>query len=367
MTATHVMPAKDPQLGTLRHSAFDLCQSNQIDAAQTLLDRALQLSPDDCELLCDRATLHLHAGRIEPAIAAARAALAVAPRHDTSTYTLALALAAANRSDEARFLFAELTQGLRGETFARAHPALASLADQALRCLSPRAAPEAMPASTRFSASGAAKYDLTHLVQPAKQSVGGPIQDDEALLLYALVRVMRVRRVLEVGGLNGYSARNFLAALGDETGAAVYTCDINPVPSQAANHFVLTKDCAQIQVDELHGRPLDLIFFDAHALQPQLALLDRLQRAGLLTADTVLALHDTNLHPHKTAPWSYALAQDGQLLGYVHQAAEREMVNQLHQRGWDALSLHLRSDRADPRMPIRHGISLMQRFRHLAT
>jgi predicted O-methyltransferase YrrM len=177
---------------------------------------------------------------------------------------------------------------------------------------------------------------------------------------------MRVRRVLEIGGLNGYSARNFLAALGDETDAAVYTCDINPVKSQAANHFVLTKDCARIQAHELHDRPLDLIFFDAHALQPQLLLLERLQQAGLLTPDTVLALHDTNLHPRKTAPWSYPLEQDGQVVGYVHQAVEREMVNQLRDRGWDALALHLHSDRADPRMPIRHGISLMQRFRRLA-
>jgi predicted O-methyltransferase YrrM len=255
---------------------------------------------------------------------------------------------------------------MRGETFARANPALATLARQALQCLALPVAPVAAPASTRFTASGAAKYDLKHLVQPAKQGVGGPIQDDEALLLYALVRVMRVRRVLEIGGLNGYSARNFLAALGDETDAAVYTCDINPVESQAANHFVLTKDCAQIQADELHGRPLDLIFFDAHALQPQLQLLDRLQHAGLLTPDTLLALHDTNLHPRKTAPWSYPLEQDGQVVGYVHQAVEREMVNQLRDRGWDALALHMRSDRADPRMPIRHGISLMQRFRRLA-
>jgi len=366
MTATNTLPGNDPLLDRLRRSAFELCQVNQFTSAQTILDAALLLSPNDCELQCDLAALHLHAGRLEPAIAAARAALVAAPQHDTSAYTLALALVAADQCDEARFLFAELTQGLRGEAFGRANPEFASHARQELQRLAPPAAPAAAPASSRFSGVGAAKYDLAHLVQKSNQNVGGPIQDDEALLLYALVRVMRVRRVLEIGGLNGYSARNFLAALGDETNAAVYTCDIHPVESLAANHFVLTKDCAQVQVNELHGQPLDLIFFDAHALQPQLTLLDRLQQAGLLTPDTVLALHDTNLHPRKTAPWSYPLEEEGQVVGYVHQAVEREMVNRLRDRGWDALSLHLRSDRADPRMPIRHGISLMQRFRRLA-
>jgi hypothetical protein len=37
-------------------------------------------------------------------------------------------------------------------------------------------------------------YDLSHLTQSPDQRVQGPIQDDEALLLYALVKVMRLRR-----------------------------------------------------------------------------------------------------------------------------------------------------------------------------
>lgn len=52
------------------------------------------------------------------------------------------------------------------------------------------------------------KYNLDHLVQPHKQMVCGPIQDDEALLLYAFVKTMRMKRILEIGGLDGHSARN---------------------------------------------------------------------------------------------------------------------------------------------------------------
>ncbi len=222
-------------------------------------------------------------------------------------------------------------------------------------------------APVRFRAEGAAKYDLAHLVQPPHQRVAGPVQDDEALLLYALVRVMRVRRVLEVGGLNGYSARNFLAALGDETDAAVYTVDLKPVPRQAPNHHVITQDCATLAPAQLHGLPFELLFFDAHVADAQIALLDRLQAAGLLRPDTVLALHDTNLHPARTADWAYPVQHEGRVEGWVHQAAERQMVNALHERGWDAISLHLPLARGDHRLRIRHGLTLMQRFRPLTT
>lgn len=39
------------------------------------------------------------------------------------------------------------------------------------------------------------------------------LQDDEALLLYSIVRGLRFSSVLEIGGLRGYSARNFLQAM----------------------------------------------------------------------------------------------------------------------------------------------------------
>jgi hypothetical protein len=43
------------------------------------------------------------------------------------------------------------------------------------------------------------------------------------------------------------------------------------------------------------------------------------------------------------------------------------MVNTLHARGWEALNLHLPLARGDQRLRIRHGLTLMQRFRPLAT
>ncbi len=79
------------------------------------------------------------------------------------------------------------------------------------------------------------KYDLSHLTQRPNQAVSGPIQDDEALFLFALIRVMLVRRVLEIGGLSGYSATNFTKAVGPL--GVVYTIDIRPVPESGRESY----------------------------------------------------------------------------------------------------------------------------------
>src|SRR5436305_2721839 len=137
-------------------------------------------------------------------------------------------------------------------------------------------------------------YDLSHLTQPDDQLLFGPVQDDEALLLFAMVRVMRLYRILEVGGLGGYSARNFLRAVGDR--GKVYTVDINPVPSLAPNHVTLQKSCAQVTATDLNGEALDLVFFDCHVYDAQMELFAGLRAAGTITEGTLLALHDTGLH-----------------------------------------------------------------------
>jgi hypothetical protein len=196
--------------------------------------------------------------------------------------------------------------------------------------------------------------------------VAGPIQDDEAVLLHAMVRVMRMRRVLEVGGLGGYSARNFLAARQGDQGIAMYTIDLNDVPALSPLHYTIRKDCGELAPSDVHGLPLDLVFFDAHVVEPQMRLLDRLEEHGLVHANTVLALHDTNLHPRQ-GMWGHFVREPDGHVGWVHQAAEREMVNALRRRGWDAMCFHMPLDRADDLIRSRHGLTVMRRFQHLAT
>jgi hypothetical protein len=201
-------------------------------------------------------------------------------------------------------------------------------------------------------------YNLSHLTQPDDQVVGGPIQDDEGLFLFALIRCMRLRRVLEIGGLGGYSARNFLAAVGPL--GVVYTVDLNPVPRLADNHITIQRDCRTIDAKELGSAPIDFVFFDCHAYDAQMTMLKNLQKSGVVHDRTILGLHDTNTHPYKGCWWAFETAD-----GWVHQVAERKMVNELRNGGYEALMLHTDAGRHDSSLPFRHGVTILSRNRYL--
>jgi hypothetical protein len=201
-------------------------------------------------------------------------------------------------------------------------------------------------------------YNLRHLTQPAHQRVAGPIQDDEALFLFGLIRVLRIRRVLEMGGLGGYSATNFLAAVGDR--GAVYTVDIAPVPRCGDNHHPIQRDAALIVAADVGSEPLDLVFFDCHVYGAQITAFHTLTRQGIITERTLLALHDTGLHPTQIVDWAYPIAD-----GWVHQPVERRMVNDFKRMGYDALILDVAPENLGD-IPYRQGLTIMQKFKVLA-
>lgn len=186
----------------------------------------------------------------------------------------------------------------------------------------------------------------------------GPIQDDEALVLYAIVRALRIKTVLEIGGLSGYSAQNFLEAVGDN--GRVFTCDINPMEKLANNHFFIHKDAAKITKEDLHGLKIELLFFDCHLYDVQMGLLEVLERDEMIDNDLIIALHDTNTHPQQFVPWAYQVSQ-----GWVHQKDERMMVNKLAGRGWQSICLHPSQDKHNSSFPYRHGLTIMKRFQPL--
>ena len=207
-------------------------------------------------------------------------------------------------------------------------------------------------------------YDLTHLTQPDHQLVAGPVQDDEALFLYALIRCMRLRRILEVGGLEGYSARNFLKAMGPD--GRLYTVDVRHTISLQSNHTTIVSSCEALTSRDVDGVPLDLVFFDAHAYAAQMTLFRNLSAEGVIDGNTLLALHDTNLHPLVVGPDApprrWGTAVEG---GWMHQVVERRMVNALRDEGYEALMLHTTPDRHDGRLPLRHGLTILSRARRL--
>jgi predicted O-methyltransferase YrrM len=201
-------------------------------------------------------------------------------------------------------------------------------------------------------------YALGHLTQADDQRVGGPIQDDEALLLFAMIRVMRLKRILEFGGLGGYSARNFLEAVGDE--GEVYSVDLNEVPKLAPNHVTIRGDASRLTEVDVGGRPLDLVFFDCHAYEAQMETWRRLSHRGIITDKTVLALHDTNLHPKNLFEPSYAVED-----GWRHIETEAKMVNEFKRVGYDVLCFHTQMSSHSDKLPYRWGITICSRFKPL--
>jgi hypothetical protein len=203
-----------------------------------------------------------------------------------------------------------------------------------------------------------ATFDLSHLTQPANEAVMGPIQDSEALLLYALIRVMRLRTILELGMGHGYSATNFLKAVGPK--GIVYSCDYAETHPLASNHRTIAKDAKDLTSADVDDKRLDLMFFDCHDYKASLAAFGTLLFCGNITNHTILAIHDTNLHPVKFNAASYRI--EG---GFVHQPTERKLVKHFKDLGYDAVCFHTEMDRHDDELPYRHGLTIMQKHKRL--
>ena len=206
------------------------------------------------------------------------------------------------------------------------------------------------------------RYDLRHLKQNPAQLGYGNIQDDEALFLYSIVLGMRINRILEIGGLYGYSAANFLAAAGPQ--GVVYTCDVNDVRKINENHITIKKSVADLTAEDFDGIPLELVFFDCHVYDAQMKAFEVLSKAGIITDKTVLALHDTNTFPNKhrlLPPKSYAVS-DGT---YVHQPVERKMVNAFVDMGYSPFLLHTAPSKHSETYPYRKGVAIMTKFKTL--
>jgi hypothetical protein len=192
-------------------------------------------------------------------------------------------------------------------------------------------------------------YDLSHLTQDTRR-VYGPIQDDEALLLYALVRCLGVRVVIEAGGQTGYSARNFLAA-----GADVVSIDINPM--QVLDEERHTFVHSSIGAVGMHQLPrCDLVFYDSHAEEEQYGFHKRAVAAGVINSRTTVVVHDTGLHSQQFVPWAVQCN-----LGWAHQPAERRFTERLVADGWQRVHVH-----DDAASEPRHGLTILQRPRSLA-
>jgi predicted O-methyltransferase YrrM len=147
---------------------------------------------------------------------------------------------------------------------------------------------------------------------------------------------MRLRTVLEIGGLAGYSARNFCKAVGPL--GQVITLDLRPAPKVAPNHRIIVGDATQVGRDEMQIEHVDLIFFDCHNYDVQMKFLSNFVADGLIDDDTVIALHDTNTHPRPSVDWKayvkYRLKNMLQPQGYDLYLTADGWVHQESSAGW---------------------------------
>src|SRR3954465_5585196 len=155
-----------------------------------------------------------------------------------------------------------------------------------------------------YARERARPYDLSHLSLFAEPGASGPVQRDEALLLFALTRVLRPMVIVEIGFLFGRSALNFLQAMPD--GAHLHSFDISDEAEEIARaqfsglenftfHRVSQTD---IGPEHVGGGPVDLVFLDAsHDLELNQRTFERLR--ALLTDDAIVAVHDTGTWPRR--------------------------------------------------------------------
>jgi predicted O-methyltransferase YrrM len=217
--------------------------------------------------------------------------------------------------------------------------------------------------------------DTTHLSAFREgPGVYGPIQREEALLLFALVRTVRPQTVLELGFGAGRSAYNFLRAL--DADARLYTFDVCEEAASAAGRLFghddrlrfRRKSQAEFEPSDVDGRPVDFVLLDAsHDLALNQQTLRRVLPA--LAPDAILAVHDTGtttrsaLTPRQQVEAdTVARAQWVAPDAFEHQPGERATVNWLRDEHPEFAQIHLHTHRV-----LRWGLTLLQRSRRLET
>jgi predicted O-methyltransferase YrrM len=205
--------------------------------------------------------------------------------------------------------------------------------------------------------------DLSHL--PAyDEIVLGPVQRDEALLLYGLVRAIRPATVVEIGLAHGHNAYNLLRALDED--ARLYSFDVDPICEQVAQRrfaddprfaFRLRSQ-DEVASADLDGRPADFVFLDgAHDLDMNRATFERL--LPLLSSHAIVAVHDTGTVSRRfMEDWREEIQRTERWIGddYEPQPAERAFVNWVREAHPDFAQIHLHTDRVP-----RFGVTLLQR------
>jgi len=213
---------------------------------------------------------------------------------------------------------------------------------------------------------------MSHLLSYRENDAIGPLQRDEAIALFGIIRTLRPRVVVEFGFFHGHSAFNFLQALSADARLYSYDIDADSI-KRAKTEFgfdrrfsFIGKSQTDFHPEDIDSQEIDFVFFDAaHELDLNIETFNGVVHH--LAAEAMIAIHDTGLwHRKHFAPIHETFTrehpgvwQDGDL--YAHQPGERAFIDWILAEYPEFAAIHFHSTRT-----LRHGFTLLQRKRRLS-
>lgn len=172
----------------------------------------------------------------------------------------------------------------------------------------------------------------------------GPIQNEDVLLIQAVIKMTCPSVLVELGYLNGFSTRKILEVMREDAHLTSY--DNIVINSNITDARFTFKNKSQTEVNEEN---IDFIFFDAsHNLDLNKETLLKVEKT--LNKNAIIAIHDTGIWNEMVMDTGGYWVKDG----YVHRPDEREFVKWLKEKGFNIINLGTTRE-------LRHGITLAQK------
>jgi predicted O-methyltransferase YrrM len=141
--------------------------------------------------------------------------------------------------------------------------------------------------------------DLSHFDQYENYK-HGPIQQDEAVLLYGLCKVIRPKTIVEFGIMYGGSSENFALAKDDDS--FLYSFDVSPLfvretrkrLQKFPNCHVRVRNCVDFEPGDIGCRSIDFVFLDcSHLFRTNQECIRRFMPC--MSESGIVAIHDTGV------------------------------------------------------------------------
>jgi len=213
---------------------------------------------------------------------------------------------------------------------------------------------------------------ISHLTSYRENDAIGPLQRDEAIALFGIIRSLRPKVVVEFGFFHGHSAFNFLQALPADS--QLFSYDIDPESiRRAKSEFgfdprftFIGKSQTEFDATDIRRQTIDFAFFDAaHELDLNQETFRRI--VPHLATEGMLAVHDTGLWPREhfqSIHHEFEREMPGEWVTenlYAHQPGERRFIDWILSEYPEFSAIHFHSTGT-----LRHGFSLLQRKRVLS-